>query len=498
MQAQRVDQLPDDKPGDDCAVVDCDGRRYDYGALRRIVANLADELARHGVGAGDRIVIAAENSMLFVAAFLAVIRLEASSVPVNARLSAAEFDGIVSHCEPRCILFVTSFSNASQDHAERVGAAHAPSFDGIMMLMCPEVGAGQKGRTDEAPGGFAAMVYTSGTTGRPKGVMLSHRSLLFNARGAARMRNLGPGDQLLLALPCTHIMALSACLLPVLHAGASLRLLPRFTPERMLAGLAEGATIMPAVPAMYDQILAHLDRGAAELRTPRLKQIGSGGAPLDPTWKARIEQRFGMPLHNSYGMTEAGPGISSTMLGRARSDSSVGYVFPGCQVRLADKRADGVGELQIGGPNIMDGYFRDEPGTRAAITDDGYLRTGDLARIDADGAIHIVGRVKEMIIRSGFNIYPAEVEAVISSCPGVAQVAVVGRPVPGNEEVVAFVSGDDRATAEALRIWCDGRLTAYKKPQHFITVADFPMTAAGKVRKPELLKQYGDLLPAVG
>ena len=157
MHVDRVDQLLDDKPDNDCAVIDCDGRRYDYGALRHIVANLADELARHGIVAGDRVVVAAENSMLFVAAFFAVIRLQASSVPVNARLSASEFDGIVSHCDPRCILFVTSFSDAAEDHAMRLGAALASSSDSVKMLIRPLAGEGQGRSSDDAQSGFAAM-----------------------------------------------------------------------------------------------------------------------------------------------------------------------------------------------------------------------------------------------------------------------------------------------------------------------------------------------------
>ncbi|MCC5989192.1 MAG: long-chain fatty acid--CoA ligase, partial [Pararhodobacter sp.] len=351
--------------------------------------------------------------------------------------------------------------------------------------------------SDDPAGQVAAMLYTSGTTGAPKGVMLSHRTLAFNAGIAARMRGLDASDELLLVLPCTHIMALSTVILAALKSGARLRLMARFSPEAVLAALAEGATVLPMVPAMYDAVLRHLDSTGQALNAPKLRQIGTGGAPLDPGWKRRIEARFQLTLNNGYGLTETGPGIASTLLGPARSDSSVGQAYPQCDIRLDNPGPDGAGELQVRGPNVMLGYFRDPQATAQAITSDGFLCTGDLARIDGDGAIHIVGRAKELIIRSGFNVYPPEIEAALSACPGVVQVAVAGRAVPGNEEIVAFVTGDGSLTEAALRDWARVHLTGYKRPQHVVFVDAMPMTAAGKVRKPALLAQFAAALPSV-
>jgi len=387
-------------------------------------------------------------------------------------------------------------SQAAQAHADACGGAPCGQAAGwpLVLTTDPEARAEPDDSTPETR--VAVMLYTSGTTGQPKGVMLTHANLDFNAMMAARMREMVPDDTILVVLPGTHVMALSTAILAALRAGASMRLLPRFAPQPVLDALADGVSIMPAVPAMYDQILRHLDATGTALKAPRLRLIGTGGAPLDPGWKARIEARFGLVLNNGYGLTEAGPGISSTSLGPPRNDSSVGPAYPDCEIRIDNPASDGVGELLVRGPNVMKGYYRNPEATAQAIDAEGFLRTGDLARQDADGALHIVGRNKELIIRSGFNIYPPEVEAALSGCPGVVQVAVAGRPVPGNEEVIAFAITDGTVTPEALRDWARARLAGYKVPRHVLIVADMPMTAAGKVRKHELLARHAADLPA--
>jgi acyl-CoA synthetase (AMP-forming)/AMP-acid ligase II len=244
---------------------------------------------------------------------------------------------------------------------------------------------------------------------------------------------------------------------------------------------------------MYTRLLEYARRAGRPIRAPRLRFAYAGGAPLDAQLKAEAELALGQPLHNGYGLTETSPTISSTRIEAPRADLSVGPPVPG--IELAIRGPDGrarppgeVGELHVRGPNVMLGYYRDPVLTAEAIDREGWFNTGDLARVAADGALFIVGRTKELIIRSGFNVYPVEVEAVLGQHPAVAQAAVVGRAVPGNEEVVAFVELRAGAveTADALRAFAAARLAPYKVPAEVVVMAALPASATGKVLKATL------------
>lgn len=485
-----VDDLTTTAPTTATALIDHDGTVLDYGTLNAATADCAQAMRDHGVQPGDRVLVVAENSALLVVAFLAAMRLRAWCIPVNARVTGPELDAIRADAGPRLMLFTDDASTDAGAHAARLGAIRGATVLGraLTLLADPRVQAEPEQETPERQ--VAALIYTSGSTGTPKGVMLSHANLMFNALVTARARGFGPDDEIVLALPCTHIMALSTALLAALSVGATVRLQPRFTVEGLLEALAGGASIMSGVPPMFEQMLRKIDAGAVAFSAPRLRMIGSGGAPLDPALKARVEARFGLTLNNGYGLTEAGPGVASTVFGPVRSDGSIGYVYPECEARIDAPSADGVGELLFRGPGVMLGYYHNPDATAAAFTEDGFLRTGDLARIDPDGALHLVGRSKELIIRSGFNVYPPEVEAALMACPGVVQAAVVGRTVPGNEEVLAFVTTDGSTDAAAIATQLRDRLAPYKRPQQVIVVPAMPLTAAGKIRKPALLEGF--------
>jgi len=263
----------------------------------------------------------------------------------------------------------------------------------------------------------AAMIYTTGTTGEPKGVMLTHQNLMFTGFVSGKLRGLGEADRVLTALPLSHAFGLSAVLCSVLTQGASLELMATFSATGVLARLGDGAvTGFLGVPAMYTQLIS-ADRDNA-LNYPFLRFLFSGGAPLDPTLKKTVETRFGLPLHNGYGLTESGPTIAQTRLYAPLDDTSVGFVIPGVDYQIvgASTSEEGIGELKVRGPNIMAGYYRNQAQTDQVLID-GWLATGDLARINVSGALEIVGRIKELIIKNGFNVYPPEVEAALLRLP---------------------------------------------------------------------------------
>ncbi|MEG0858435.1 MAG: AMP-binding protein [Pseudomonas sp.] len=467
-----------------------------YGELRLAVDLLQAQLVQDGVRGGDRVMLVAENCRLLVAALLALSRLDAWAVVVNARLSASELDSLERHCTPRRVLFASAASSSAARHAERVGAqprevAHLGNFHlGALNSTCLI-----EPVEHNAAGQVAAMIYTTGTTGEPKGVMLTHRNLLYIACTASRLRQLRRDDRVYAVLPISHVFGLTAVCLASLYSGAALQLQARFDAAELVRALAEdGITLMQGVPAMFARLLELADSEGIELRAPQLRFMYAGGSPLDMSLKDAVEQRFGVPLHNGYGLTESSPTVSQTRIEAPRRDTSVGRPIPGLEILLLDNarqnavpRGD-VGELWVRGPNVMKGYYRAAEQTAQVLTADGWLNTGDLARQDNEGALFIVGRSKELIIRSGFNVYPPEVEAVLNAFPGVVLSAVVGRPVPGNEEVVAFVQVADAECFDlaSLKAHLAEHLSPYKRPSHVRVLTALPCAATGKVLKHHL------------
>ncbi|MGY3456623.1 acyl-CoA synthetase (AMP-forming)/AMP-acid ligase II [Bradyrhizobium sp. LM3.4] len=288
------------------------------------------------------------------------------------------------------------------------------------------------------------LIYTSGTTGTPKGVMLSHDNLLISARTTAHFRKMDRDDKIYLVLPISHIVGISL-LIMTLMVGGTVRMVSKFDPAATAKALAEeGITILNGVPATYQRLLEYKSvSGLKRLDPGSLRLIAVAGAPLDLNLKSRVEQEFGLPLLNGYGITECSPGISGVGFDAPRADQAVGTLLLGVEgrIRALDGRPASkgeVGELHVRGRNVMRGYYRAPELTAKVIDSEGWFNTGDLVRFDGD-CLYIVGRTKEMIIRSGFNVYPAEVEAVLSSHKDVVQCAVVGRAADGNEDVVAFV-----------------------------------------------------------
>jgi acyl-CoA synthetase (AMP-forming)/AMP-acid ligase II len=444
--------------------------------------------------------IVCENCRAFIATLFALTALGAWPVLVNARLSQREVDEIRGHCKARRTIYTTSVSPHAVQHAKRDGAV-IENLAGV-----GQIGIGPLAEEVEpeplessAADRTAAVIYTSGTTGLPKGVMLSHRNLLFVAAASSGIRSLTPEDRIYGVLPMSHAVGLSVVLLGALLTGGTLYLAPRFDPAAALASLKDDKlTIFLGAPSSFSLLVDYAAmKGFASLSFPKLRIISSSGAPLQPSLKSAVESLFGMTLHNGYGVTECSPNIAQTRIEAPRTDVSVGQILPGVETRLVgpDGAAveDGaIGELWVRGPNIMKGYYRAPEETAAAVNEEGWFNTRDLARIE-DKHLFIVGRTKELIVRFGLNVYPAEIEAVLNSHPGVVRSAVIGRLVEGSEggeEVVAYVQaeGDSALRSSELADHAARQLAPYKRPSEILVVPALPLTITGKIMKDELAK----------
>ncbi len=472
------------------------GRSWSYRQFSEAVDAAARNLADLGIRAGDRVMIASENSVALGALLFAASKLDAWGIPVNPRLSAREIDLIATHSGARRVLLNSAISREAADHAVRIGAkigAIGP-FGGIGVGRLNEEAQTESVEKD-GERQVAGLLYTSGTTGTPKGVMLSHRNLLFTGRISGLLRESGPTDRIYGVLPMSHIVGYAILLISTLMHGGTLHVAARADPAALAHAIAEeGITSLFGVPATYQRLLEYKAvKGIQRLERGSLQIMCVAGAPLDLDLKKRIEDEFGIPLLNNYGITECSPGLSGVRLQRPVSDDSVGPFLPGIEHRIVDRQGKRVstgevGELHVRGANVMLGYYRAPELTAAAIDSEGWFNTGDLVRVNEEGHLYIAGRTKELIIRSGFNVYPAEVEAVLSAHDQVVQTAVVGRPVDGNEEVVAFVQllPGASVSAEDLKAYAAQQLVSYKRPTELIVLDALPAASTGKILKHKL------------
>jgi long-chain acyl-CoA synthetase len=489
------------------------GRIWSYRAFSEAVDEVAADFGRLDIRPGDRVLLASENSVAVAAFVFACSKLDAWAIVANPRLSPRELDQIYAHSGARRILITTDVSKEAADHAARLAAEirKVGPFSGIGVGALNAV---TRPEAVEADGSrqVAALMYTSGTTGQPKGVMLSHRNVLFVARTSGLLRGTGPSDRIYAVLPMSHIIGFTILLVATMTAGATVHVVPKYDPAALAKAIGEdGITEVFGVPATYQRLLEFKAvKGLAGFERGRLRRMLVAGAPLDLDLKARVEEEFAQPLLNNYGVTECAPALTGVRSHEPRGDESVGRFLPGIEYRLLDFNrkpvAHGdVGELHVRGPNVMLGYYRAPQLTAEAIDSEGWFNTGDLARLDGDH-LFIAGRSKELIIRSGFNVYPAEVEAVLNSHKLVVQSAVIGRPVSGNEEVVAFVQLQQGAAIDIdeLMAYAARELTSYKRPTEIIVLDALPAASTGKILKHKLWeaaqtnKARSDAVPARG
>lgn len=471
-----------------------------FADLGRLVERIESELRAQQVLAGDRVMAVAENCPEHVALILACSRVGAWSCGANARMSRSEIDAFIAKADPRLVYFTTRVSDAACGHADAWQAG--PSMlDGLRRT--PRRG---QALAETGPLGpqVAAVIFTSGTTGAPKGVMVSHAGLAHFGRISAQSRRLGPDDRSYAYLPMTHIFGLGTVLAASLHAGAGLIMRSRFDPADVFDALVhQGVTNLQGPPAMFSRLLSWLDeQGVAHPACPALRYLYTGAAPLDMALKQAVERRFGQPLHHGYGLSEYAGALCLVRMGERRDDLSAGYLVEGAELMIVGQDGKPAppgepGEIWMRGVGLMPGYYRDADATAAVMRPGGWYASGDLGRVDRDGALFVVGRIKEMIIRSGFNVYPGEVEAALTGFPGVRRAAVVGRKQPdGNEEILAFIEtqAGDGPDMAALERHVQARLAPYKRPARILRVDALPTTLSGKILKRSLLEDHAHLL----
>jgi malonyl-CoA/methylmalonyl-CoA synthetase len=487
--------------------------RYTYGELAHHVTAFAQALLRHGLRHGERVALFLENSPQFVIAYLGVQYAHGIVVLVNTQYRQVELDHLLTDSE--AFACVTGASGAAEL------APLLPGLPGLKWLIAVEplstplppaltvlsfdalLAQPVEQRLMPVPGeiNIAVLGYTSGTTGRSKGAMLRQSHLLSNIRAVTQAWQWTAEDRLLLTLPLFHTHGLMVGLHGTLYTGASVDLRRRFVASEVLQVLSEDPhlTLFFGVPTMYGRLLEESRRTGVRPRPLRL--MVSGSAPLSAQLFHEIESEFGQRILERYGMTETIMNTTNPYEGERRP-GTVGMPFPGQEARVVDVRtrkpvADGeLGELEVRGPHVFSGYWRREEATREAFDPDGWwFRTGDLGFRDAAGYFHITGRARELIISGGFNVYPREVEEVLATHPGVAEVAVLGLPDPDlGEQVVAVVvpaAGQPAPDAQALVDWCKERLASYKKPRRVELVDALPRNALGKLQKHVLRERLG-------
>ena len=452
------------------------GPTVTYGEMDARSALAAGWLSSQGVSAGDRVVVQIPKSSDAVALYLGVLRLGAVYVPLNAAYTEAEVDWFVSDAEPAAVVRDAAALTAGLERAKPLtGCADCRDED------------------------LAALVYTSGTTGRPKGAMLTHGNLASNALTLNDAWAFQPDDVLLHALPIFHVHGLMVALHTAMLSACEMIFLERFDASEVLANLPE-ATVMMGVPTHYSRLMALDGFDAAACR--RIRLLVSGSAPMTAALHQAVAERTGCEVLERYGMSEALM-ITSNPYDGPRVAGTVGPALPGIGVRVwgddGCATAGQAGMVQVSGPNVGPGYWRRPDATSDSLTADGWFVTGDVGRLDADGRLTLEGRAGDMIISAGLNIYPVEIEQALDAHPAVAESAVVGLEHPDlGEAVAAFVvaehdsGGDSDEQAPDLAGALED-LARFKHPKRYVFVERLPRNAMGKVLKAELRALHADL-----
>jgi acyl-CoA synthetase (AMP-forming)/AMP-acid ligase II len=480
---------------DGLALIDADGR-LTYAQLAKRVDRLAANLAAHGIGPSDRVALLLGNGASFLIALMACARLGAIAVPLNIREQQPGLAYTLVQSGSRLLIHEAELAPRLPDLHALPLLEHRIAIEGhaidALLAESPRRAAPPAHRPAEED--VAVILYTSGTTGRPKGAMLTHLNIAHSVTYYALCLSLGPKDRALLATPANHVIGLVATLLTMIHVGGSTVLMRAFKARRLLELVAaERVTVIGMVPAMYHLCLLEPDFAAFDLSSWRIARFG--GAPMPEATIARLAALLpNLQLMNAYGATETTAAMTLMPFGHtSRRPGSVGQVVPCAEVRIMDPAGreaprGEAGEVWIKGPMVVPGYFANDVATRDAFVA-GYWRSGDIGAIDEAGYLRVLDRLKDMINRAGYKVFSAEVENVLHHHPQVVEAAVVAHPDPVlGEKVHAFVTArDKRLDADDVRAFCATRLADYKVPE-FVTIetGPLPRNAAGKVQKAAL------------
>lgn len=457
------------------------GRTYTYGHMWDQVQAAVAVLGEIGLRPGDRLSIVAENGPQAVIVMFAASEIGAWAIPINARSTDREVRSISEFSDSAAVVFCLEGSVETGKRAAAMQANPMETPVGPLSVFHAANTIDPAPVTGNSAQDVATLVFTSGSTGNPKAVMLSHQAIMYMGANMAEIRGVTQSDCFYNCAPISHVIGLGVVLITAFSRGASVELAAVFDPAEMAQAIRTRVTCITGVPTLFSRFLDYLSDSGDDLGEHNLRVVGTAGAPLSLGLKARIEKELNVRVYNSYGLTECTPVARSAI---PVEDVEVGVLQPGIQVKMKGMNND-IGEIWAKGPPVMLGYYKDQGATLVATDREGFVNTGDLGTFDDLGRLRIVGRSKDVIIRSGFNVYPIEVEAVLNSADGVAQSAVIGRATDDNEEVVAFVQvqATSQLDANTLKAHCRDNLAPYKQPSTFFFVDEFPMNATGKIDK---------------
>lgn len=466
--------------------------RIGYSELDNLVSLVAGGLNSLGLKEGDRAAILMENCPEYIISYFAILRSGGVAVPVNTLLTPEEVSYILNDSGSRTLIYSSGFSKKIEEIKNKTPDLRAIPFEDI-----PKKESRTNIENDEKT---AVLLYTSGTTGFPKGAMLTHSNLISNADACMRAMQISHKDKILLFLPLFHSFSFTVCVILPIYAGATIVLLASVKPFSKVINsiFKERITFFIGVPTIYNILsrkrIPFLLRYILKFLM-NIRACISGAAALPVETIYNFEKRFNVPLLEGYGLTEASPVVSVNPLKGIRKPSSVGPPIPGVEVAVVGENGKRlptgmVGELIVKGPNVMKGYFNKEEETRGVLKD-GWLYTGDMAKLDEDGYIYIVDRKKDLIIVDGMNIYPREVEDLIIKLPSVEECAMVGIPDGrGSEITILFIKLKEGHLMDEreIRSYLRAHVAQFKIPKRIIFVDEFPKTATGKIKKGELRK----------
>ena len=478
-----------------------DGASLSYGRAFARAGQFANVLARFGVEPGDRVAAQVEKSADALLLYLGCLRAGAVFLPLNTGYTGSELAYFLGDAEPRVFVADPAAEAPADTIRREAGVAHLATLaPGGAGSLAEAANGAKESFADIARGAddLAAILYTSGTTGRSKGAMLTHGNLASNAEALVGYWRFTKDDVLLHALPIFHTHGLFVATNVTLLSGGSMILLPGFDSDEVIRLLPQATTMM-GVPTFYTRLLTRPDFDRDLVAHMRL--FVSGSAPLSAETHKDFEARTGHAILERYGMTETNMNTSNPYDG-ARRAGTVGFPLPGVEVRIADRESGAalapgeVGMIEVHGPNVFKGYWRMPEKTAAEFRDDGFFISGDLGLVDGEGYLNIVGRDKDLIISGGYNVYPAEVENALNALDGVADSAVIGAPHPDFGEAVTAVvvpGGEPRKSEQEIRAALTTGLAKYKVPKRVIFVDDLPRNKMGKTEKKALRERYQDL-----